>query len=324
MVRQFEHSLPLGIDIGMTRLRIVCTTVSDHGPCVAAVATRNLAAGTASSGAIFDTDYLCGLIEEAWAELATRERRCVLGVGMPDAQLHRVKFPPTKSVERYRLARCEAQRHIDYPVEEAIVRLHPLDRDQDALGIVRAQTLRSRLAALERTSLRAVAVDHEALALQRSLPEYGLILDIGLERTSLHAFNRPIPVTLLIRHGGAAISHDIERELAIDPRSAEKRKLVHGTNGAGEVARDRLIAEIFALVQTLDPRGDHLEPVALVGNGARLCNLTSDLERACGRRVDLATSRILSGEAYPPDVFFGAAPDWNLAAGLSLWSAKAA
>jgi len=322
-----ERTLPLGVDIGATRLRIVCTKRLQGVRRVVSVATRDLEPGSSTSGIIPDIDGLGAMINDAWRELATRERRCVLAVGLPDAQLHGVELPSVRAHGRNRIALLEARRYLrDYPYKDALVRLHPLKEreSQFALGIVRGETLRSRLDALKSSSLRVVAVDHESLALQRSLPDYDAILDIGFERSSLHAFGRALPVTLPIPYGGERISYAIERELAIDAPCAEKRKRVHGTSGAGETARDALIADVVALMRTIDPRGKHLDRIALVGNGARLKNLAPDLERACRRRVEVAASAILSGDAYPRDVFLGAAPDWNLAAGLSLWTTGAA
>lgn len=317
------RTLPLGIDIGASRLRIVCTQAAGRAQHVMSVAVRNLAPNIFAPDAAGEDDALGAVLADAWKELGTRERRCVLAVGVPEAHLHCVTFQ--KAAARDRTARLEAQKRVDYPVENAVVRVHPIDcrSGRYALGIVHAAALRARLAAVAASPLRAIAVDHESLALRRALPDYGAIVDIGLERSSLHAFAGAVPITLRIPLGGDTITREIERDLSIDARSAENRKRTHGVQGAGEAARDRLIAAVVARLDALDPRGCRLVRIALVGNGARLRELGADLERLSGRRVDLPAAAALCGEIYPPDVIAGAAPDWNLAVGLSLWAAAA-
>lgn len=318
--------LPLGLDIGRTRLRLVLSEVTAQGPCIKAVVTRELSEGVASSGHIADCAHVGALIDEACDELQTRESRCVLAVGEPEAILRIVEFPRMTESERRRAAMFEAQRYVDYPIQDATVRLHPVDEKRQlfAIGVVRTDTLQSRIAALKSGGLRVVAVDHEALALGRALPGYDAILDIGTERTSLHLAIAGAPLTLQHVAGGSLITRGIERELSIDFASAEKRKRILGTVGAGEATRRTFLADVTSLLESASMHTDRLKRIALVGNGARLSNFGGDLERATGLLVDMPASDILLGGPYPADVAKASAPDWNLAAGLSIWGPAAA
>ncbi|GAC1388866.1 MAG: hypothetical protein NVSMB31_03790 [Vulcanimicrobiaceae bacterium] len=320
------QSLPIGVDIGATRLRLVYAVLTEHGPKVRAIVTRDLAQDVASSGIIADLNYVAAAIDEACDELQTKERRCVLSVGEPDAVLRSVEFPRMTELERERASKFEAQRYVDYSIAEALVRIHPINEKLElyAIGIVRASVLGSRIAALKAAGLRPVGADHEALALGRALPRYDAILDIGHERTSVHIYSGPSPVTLQHKSGGAEITRGIERELSIDTQSAEKRKKIVGTVGAGESARSVLLADITSLLETASIRTGVLKRIALVGNGSRLNKFSADLERATGLLVETPVADVLRSNAYPADVLRAGAVDWNLAAGLTIWGAKAA
>lgn len=319
-------SLPLGIDIGRTRLRIVQATLGADGAAVRAVVARDVGDGQASSGTISDIDYIAAMLEEAHAELGTREKRCVISVGEPDAVLRLVEFPRMTGIERERAASFEAQRFVDYPLAEASIRIHPVDpaKHHYAVGVVRSAVIRTRIEAIRKSGLRPIAVDHEALALFRGLSDYDAIIDIGCDRTSLHVMQKTFPWTLQHVAGGSHITRGIEQELSIDMHSAEKRKRIVGTVGAGERARSGYLADLTALIESATVRTERLKRVALVGNGARLNNFASDLERATGLLVDIPAARVLRGAAYPGDVLKAGAPDWNLASGLCTWGNSAA
>lgn len=313
--------LPLGIDIGATRIRVAEAEQTDRGARIRGVATREISSGASGAGALGDPAYVAALIEEALAELGTVQRRCVCAIGEPDALLRTLSLPKMTSVERERAARFEAQRFIEYPVEQAVIRIHPIDRDHGhwALGIARSSAILTRSAAIRAAGVRIVAIDHEACALARVLPDFDAVIDIGHQRSNVHVLGSQAPITLQAYNGGADVTRAIERELSLDAATAEKRKRILGTAGAGERARAALTADIAALIRSA--RTSHaVSRVALVGNAARLAGLAADLEAATGALCEMPVSDALRGNGYPEDVIRSSAPDWTLAAGLALWS----
>lgn len=309
------RTLPLGVDVGSTRVRVVQAENGHAGPRIRAVAVRDVI------GSIADAEYIGALIQDAVAELGTRERRCVCAIGEPDALLRPLRFPKMTSIERERAARFEAQRFVDYPVEEAVIRVHPVDPATGlwSLGIARSSAILTRAAAMRAAHLKPVAIDHEACALVRVLPGFDAIVDVGYQRTSVHIITSQTPVTLQAYNGGADVTRGIERELSVDAHTAEKRKRILGTAGAGERARAALSSDITALIQ--NARSTHaISRVALVGNAARLAGLVSDLEAATGAICELPVSDALRSSGYPEDVVRSSAPDWTLAAALATWS----
>ena len=162
-------------------------------------------------------------------------------------------------------------------------------------------------------------MDHESLVLTRALPNYDAIVDIGHARCALHVRAAGTPRTFLIPSGGADITSAIQYELTIDADSAESRKRILGTSGAGERAQGEMVAAIADQLRKSDAAGN-IKRAALVGNSARLPSLAADLEEASGVFFDLPVAQALRSGAYPPDVIRAGAPDWTTAAGLALWS----
>lgn len=308
-----NRTLPLGIDIGATRLRVAEAYATPDGVRIRAVTVRE-------SPSLTDAQHVAALLEDALRELGTRERRCVCGVGEPNAFLRELALPRMSAAEREHAARFEAARYIDFPIEDAVVRLGADSKRPNTyvLGVARASAIEVRKAALRGAGLRPLAIDHEAFALSRALPGYDAVLDVGAQRTTLHVTSRSVPVSFLAYNGGSDITQAIERDLSLDALTAEKRKRILGTAGAGERARAALVGDIVGLVSAGRSAAE-IARVAITGNGSRLCGLMEDVGRACGLVLETPVSAILSGSEYPEDVAVSAAPDWTLAAGLTLW-----
>lgn len=312
--------LPLGVDIGATRVRIAQAYTECGDPRIHAVAVRDISEGVASSGVVADIAHVAALLEDALDELGARARRCVIAIGAPDAVLRSVRFPKMSAFERERSARFEAQRYAGFSIEEAAVRVHPVggNRDLWMVGVARNAAILTRCAALRAAKLKPLAIDHEACALTRTFPHYDAVLDIGHRRCTLHVRREDGPATLQVLSGGSDLTRAIQQDLSLDERTAEKRKRILGTAGAGERARAALVADIASLVE----QGRRLVPierVALCGNGARLPGLPRDLESATTARVETPVGSALHNADYPEDVLRSSAPDWTLAAALALW-----
>ncbi len=316
-------TLPLGIDFGATRIRVAQAEHSARGARLRAVAVRDLCSGMQGSNAQSDAEYVSTLIEEAVAEIGTTERRCVCAIGEPDALLRAIALPKMTAVERARAAWFESQRHVDYPMEEAVVRVHRVDASAGswAIGVARKAAIVTRTATLRAARLKVVAIDHEACALLRVLDGFDAVIDIGYHRTCLHVAGEGSPVTFAAFNGGADITRAIERDLAIDNHTAEKRKRILGTAGAGDRARAALAADIAALIERARASSP-IRRVAMVGNAARLAGLGRDIECASNVVCEIPVSDALRGEYFPDDVARSGAPDWTLAAGLALWNAR--
>jgi Tfp pilus assembly PilM family ATPase len=306
-------SLPLGVDIGRSRTRIALLERDRAGiPRLLAVAVRPT--GTDPTAAI----------AEAHAELATRERRCVLALGYPHTLLRAASFPAMGRIERERAARYEAARFVTYPIAEGAIRVEPLGEGRCAIGVAHRPALETCLVAARNARLRPIAVDDHAFALGRAFPYADAVIDIGEDHTALIVAGDPIPSTRVFEIGGRAFTTAIATALGIDEALAEQRKRSIGLAGAGERARDTLVEQLAsALIETRAAARVELRELALAGNGARLAGLAEALERAVQIPVRLGALAADAALDLPSDVVRAASPDWGLAYGLALWERAA-
>jgi len=312
-MRRRSETLPLGVDIGAVRTRVALVERDADGhPRLTAVAARPT--GTDAAIALAD----------ARAELRTRERRCVLALGLPEASLRVASFPAMRSIERARAARFEAARHVPYPPAEIVVRVVATGEERFAIGIAHRPALAARVAAAKRAGLRPSAVDDASFALARAFPYADAIVDIGERATHLIVPALPIPAVRSLAIGGGAFTAAIVASLGLDGIAAERRKLTLGLAGAGEHVRSSLIGELAAALT--DHRAgarSEIRSIALAGNGARLAGLAEALEAAVAIPVRLGTLVAGACEGLPLDVVRAASPDWGLAYGLALWDEAA-
>ncbi len=319
--------LPLGIDLGSTRARVALAEAHRNGSTrIRAVVARDLPDGVAAPTQITEPELVAAVLEEMMAELGARERRCVLALSASASALRFVTFPMMSWAERVRAARYEAQRFSgwDLEAERAVVRVHAVDRANGifAIGVARPDAIETRVAAVRKAGLRAVALDHDALALRRLFPEYDAIVDVGAEQSNVHLFGERGPSTVVVDSGGASVTKGIAAELALDLDTAERRKRILGCAGAGVAARVEVIGAIAGVLERARAR-TRLGRIALTGNGARIPNFARELEEATDAITDMVVPDLLRSDVYPDDVVRAASPDWALAASLATWKIAA-
>jgi len=308
------RSLPLGIDIGRTRLRVAAAVRTTSG------ATELV--GVASREAPEEPEAASAVLDDLRRELGTRERRCVLSVPASAGVLKVVRFPKMSESERRSAARFESERIASWNSKDVatVVRAHWVNVREGlvAIGVAREDALRARVSRARAAGLSVAGVDHDACAMRRAFPFADAVLDIGCESSSLHVFSASGPLSVAIAAGGSDVTAGICRDLGIDSTTAERRKRILGTAGAGEAARDALVARVATAIH--DVREQHpIRRLAMTGNGARLPGLAESMEAAIGAMVDVPVSDLLRAAAYPDDVARCAAPDWTLAVSLAAW-----
>lgn len=308
------RSIPLGVDIGKTRIRVAAAVRTASGKTeLVAVASREAPEGSEAASAV---------LEDLRRELVTRERRCVLSLPASAGVLKIVRFPKMSEAERRSAARFESERIAPWNAKEiaTVVRAHWVNvRDGlVAVGVAREDALRSRVACARGAGLSVTGIDHDACAMRRAFPFADAVLDVGYEASSLHVFSAAGPVSITIPAGGADVTAGICRDLGIDSIAAERRKRILGTAGAGETARDAFLTRVATAIREVRERHP-IRRLAMTGNGARLPGLAEGLEPAIEAMVDVPVSDLLRVAAYPDDVARSAAPDWTLAASLAAW-----
>ncbi len=313
--------LPLGIDIGTTRVRVAAISVHQRRPRIRNVVVRDVPAGASSSGTIPAPDVVAEILRDALGEIEGADGRCVATLSNDVATIKTISLPRMSSFERGKAARFEAARFIDYPLEESSVRLVPRERRSEyLLGIARTEALRSRVRALRAAGLRPVAVDHEACAWRRAVPDCDCVVDVGKSRSTIVVFADPLADVRTFSLGGEAVTGSIARSLGIGRDAAEQRKRHLGEAGvaSGDIAP--VVEQIADAVLELRSAGHVVRRVALAGNGARVDGLATALERATGVPTAMASFPAGTVSPYPADVLRAGAADWLFAYGIALWS----
>jgi Tfp pilus assembly PilM family ATPase len=308
------RTLPLGVDVGTHHVRVALVERDAQDiPRLITVAVRPRG------------DELASILADAVSELPTRERRCVFGVGAPDAVLRTVQFPPMSRLERERAATFEAVRFIEYPIEDATVRIesHPHDPASHILGIARRSPLTNLTGVAKQAGLRCVAIDNVALALGRALPESDAVLDIGADGSSLIFLGDSLPLAQRLDRGGNHFTSAIAESLGIDFPAAEHRKRIHGLSGAGMLALEKFVEIVASSILRHRASGANIRRLTLIGNGSRLVDVLDALGTATAIPTSYATFESSVCQTLPPDVVRVAAPDWCTAYGLALWETVA-
>jgi hypothetical protein len=325
-VRLRKASLPLGIDLGSSRVRIALGERGEGTLRLTTVAGRDLPADAVAAEAITEPQLVAAVIEDAYREIGTRERRCIFGVGAEVATFRLLRFPAMSESERRRAARFEAERIAawDLRAVPSIVRAHPAHRVEHVYGVgtVRATALAARSACIAAAGLRPVAADYEGCAMQRAFPAYDAVLDVGHRRATLHAFAPSGPMAVAVGGGGTEMTRAIASDLGIDVPAAERRKCLLGNAGAGIAALDEFVEAFRIALAKARERMPGLRRVAATGNGSRLVGLLERIESVCDVRAELPLSGVLESDGYPNDVLRAGAPDWTLAASLAAWSVR--
>lgn len=316
-----KPSVCVGIDIGSTRVRAAVTRRGRRGARVEAIAVRELPAGACVGGAIREPHLVAALLEEMRAELPWKGRACVCAVGLPAATLRAATFPRMSPAERSAAARLDAERGSEGSPREAIVRVRPLPGSQAyGVGLVDRRVLHSRVNALRDAGLRVEAVDYDALALLRCYPAADAVLDVGLARSVLHVRDGAIAESWWTPLGGASITAEIARDLAIDEREAETRKRIHGSAMSADAAVSALSWEVRSLLEAARRRRS-VEKLAVVGNASRLRGFRRQIADMPRVSVFADPSGAVELCNVPDDVARAGMPDWSVAIGLSLWNA---
>jgi len=316
------HVLPLGIDIGATRIRVAVAERRRDGTIrILGIASReradcNEAERDAAAVAV---------LEDLSRELGLRrQRECVSALGSPQATLRNVRFPKMSWLERRNAARFEALGEYGGTSRKPIrVRLHSIDRTSGvfAVGMVDEMLLRHHVDILRRARLRVAGVDHDACALQRVLGDVDAVVDIGYETLRLHVFLEGAPLSWTAGVGGVDVTRCIASDLLIDTASAERRKRILGVAGAGESARESCVEAICALIEEARAGGVRVSEIGFIGNGARLPGVVESVAERTDVRVRTPVSLLMRTARLSDEAVECGSPDWTLAAALTTWRA---
>lgn len=299
-----ERSLPLGVDLGAFRVRVVAASTTAAGR------TRLLAVGAADI-----VDDPRETLRLALGQVPTLERRCIVAVRTCDARLRLIRFPGMGASELRRAVRFEGVSMFGGGVEEETIAVRSAALGEATLvAAAPSRKVRETIDVLTSCGLRVVTVDHEACALTRAgqLP----LLDIGLERSTLIALANGLPLVRSFPFGGAYFTDALAREFGTSLQIAEIRKRTIGLGGAADHAVDAYVRALGAELEGMEARAS--ETLFVCGNGARLSALRERITDVFGMRVVPVNLRTLMDSDLPPEIEHTGAFDWFGATALAL------
>jgi Tfp pilus assembly PilM family ATPase len=294
-----ERRLPLGIDLGTARIRVVALARRRNG-------TYRVLAGACSDVA---GDH-AGALRNALAELGPGERRAFFMLRSADARCKWVRLPRMGARELRATAAFEATIMYDARTDALVTRVIPGRERQESAVIAAPKDAVARIEGLAKAvRLEAAGIDYEPFALARVLEPP--ILDIGLERSTLVAGT---PARPLVRHlslGGNAFTVALAEEYAIPTAAAEERKRALGLGGAASACLTRFCRILEEQIDDLrDTERVAVERLRLCGNGSRLRDVADAIRQNLGIAV---TPAELGGDleaTIPKGAESSTAVDW--------------
>lgn len=307
--------LPLGIDVGTSRVRIVAMRRYRGGPSrVESAAARDVPNTNGSS----EPAAISSAIAEAIAEIGWRRGSCVLALPWRHAEMRCMEIPPMSASERLRAARLESALFVPSSERDAPtqVRVQPIDGTNVHLVVVASlAAIRSRMRIVSGTRLAVRAMDYEPFALQRAFPNADAILDVGFRQSRLYGRLAPPIRNQSIDGGGAAFTAAIAAALSIDIAQAERRKRSVGVAGACEEELDAFVRRVCDAVTALREHS-MVRSLGVTGNGSRIPGLIERLTTAASVALELPMHA--PEDAHSRDASF--AFDFALAASLAVWA----
>jgi type IV pilus assembly protein PilM len=307
----------LGVELGAALLKVVLLERGQDGYQLLAAGVGETPAGAVTGGRVLHPDAVAKALRGLLKKTKVTQKKCVLALGKQSVTLRTAVLPAMPERELREAVRWEAQKHLHFPLEDAVVDYTGARKINDAdgekievyLAAVHKEVVYGYLEAASRAGLNALAADAETFALYRLLmhlnnapgaggqkPEYNgaqvcLLLDAGVEASNILlvegarlGFQRVVPLSY------SADPEDLSREVqrSVDyyfynSREREGQLRQVWLAGAGS-ANGQLLAR---LREDLEIEPQVLNPFAYMNtqrklDSSELANTAPHLTVACG------------------------------------------
>jgi len=301
----------VGLDIGASYIKVAQVVRSKGRPAVLNLGLCSTPEGAVGELGVCRPGAVGAAIRSLFSSRGILDRRVLAALGGQRVVISHLDFPHLSVDELREVLRWEAEDHVPFPLDEAVVDYtvlpSPLGGESPErslrvmLAAARRQVIDCHVSALEQARLSPMGIDVEPLARHRlvrvfpgwptSSPGDGAeaIVDIGHSSTTVSVFFRgTLQVNRVIGTGGAAFTAAIAERLKMPPLEAELMKRQCGVRPeSGRVFRalspvlQVLLREVG---RTLDFYASKLlsRPVRVVhltGGGARMPGLAEALAR---------------------------------------------
>lgn len=339
----------VGIDIGKSAIKVAEVRRAARGLELSRFGVGLTPAGSVEGGLILDQPAVSRAVGHVLRSAGVRTRRAVVSVTGQNVLARVLRLPPIPEAEVKQAIRWEAERHLPFPVDEAVIDVQTV-REVTADGQRQLEVLLAAapeglvltlIRTLEAARLAVVAVEVGALAMARGLGQtkgHGVhaLVNLGASTTDVAVVHDGVPqFTRTILAGADLITQAIGRHLKVDAGAAEQVKVRYGM-GWDETPREagedytsdvvEALGEIITQVRrSLDFykvqfSGAAVGDVILCGGGARLRHLDHHLATELELPVTIGNPlAVVQPPARKQDAtLVAAAPQFAVATGLAL------
>ncbi|MCK4424021.1 MAG: pilus assembly protein PilM, partial [Candidatus Omnitrophica bacterium] len=246
----------------------------------------------------------------------TQIQYLITGLSVSEAVCRRIKIPFSGSSQIKQTVKYEVESLLPFPLEDALINVYPIGGHSDGqtellVFCVRKKSIKEHLKILNEEGFepRAVYLDVISVfnllsALEKSLPEAGLLINIGASKMNICFFSGgKIQFVRALPRAGIYLTQSIAQELKIDFKEAEELKKSkdvfiseNNQGAAGEElvsgiltkAVDRLKIDIKQTIAlSADMAEDRIQKIFLTGGSVQLKGLPEYLNKQLGLEVEV-------------------------------------
>jgi type IV pilus assembly protein PilM len=209
----------LGVDVGTGAIKVAETRRSGRGIELVRYGIAATPAGAVEEGTILDHGAAAAALATLLRSSRIRQRQAVISINGPNVLARILRLPPIPQDEVREAIRWEAERHLPFPVEEAVLDAQVVgevtEDGQRQLEVLLAAApeamAMTSLRVAEGAGLRAAAIELSALAMvraltMRALPGTVAMVNLGASTTEVAIVRAGVPqVTRTIAGGVGAL-----------------------------------------------------------------------------------------------------------------------
>ena len=216
-------AVALGVDVGTSAIKVAEVRRSGRGIELVRYGIAETPSGAVATGMILDPPSVSGALSTLLRTSGIRRRQVVASVTGPNVFARILRLPPIPEDEVKQAIRWEAERHLPFPVEEAVLDAQVVgevtEDGQRQLEVLLAAAPEAMaltcIEMLDGAGLRAVAVELSALAMVRALSLRGMpgtvaMVNLGASTTEVAIVRGGVPqFTRTIAEGFGALLQDV-------------------------------------------------------------------------------------------------------------------
>jgi len=300
----------LGVDISTGAIKVAEIKWRQEQPVLKGLGIAELPETIFEDGQLIDSDALTNVLRQLIHTSGITSREAVIAVGGRTVFMREVTFPKMADNELREAVKWDMEKYVPYEPDSYYYDFAVLGESKDQLELrvllmaAPKESIDQLVAAFKNAGIKLVAIDVEAIALSRILPDVdnSIVVDIGKFVSQIMVFQNGVPaVTRTIPICGQRFTDAIMNVLELEQNEAESLKLrqkgllqrvdsygehteLHGQMELLVTELEREIRRTIEFYQ-IQNREALVQNIFLTGGGANLDNLPQHLTAQLGQPV---------------------------------------